>query len=152
MPPKDTVLAAVKLVPVIVTVVPPPVGPEPGLTAVILGGAAKVNRSADEALDVPPAEVTVMSTAPAASAGLATVIWVAEAKLKFVALTPPKETVLVGVKLLPVIVTCVPPPVGPEAGLIAVTLGGVTYVNWSAGDVVDVPVPVVTAISRTPAA
>ena len=129
VPPKETALAPVKLLPVIVTVVPPPVGPEPGLTAVTLGKATNVNRSADEVLDVPPAVVTLISIVPAASAGLAAVIRVAEFTVKLDALVPPKETAVAPVKLLPVIVTVVPPPVGPDPGLTAVTLGGVTKVN-----------------------
>ena len=40
MPPKLTALAPVKSVPVMVTTVPPAVGPEAGLTPVTVGGAA----------------------------------------------------------------------------------------------------------------
>lgn len=38
-PPKDSVVPAVKFLPVIVTVVPPPAGPLDGLTFVIVRGA-----------------------------------------------------------------------------------------------------------------
>jgi len=72
--PNVTPVAPVKLLPVIVTTVPPPVGPEPGLTPVTLGGVTKVNWSAEDVPDVPPAVVTVMSIVPADSAGLVAVI------------------------------------------------------------------------------
>jgi hypothetical protein len=56
-------------------------------------------------------------------------ICVAESTTKAVAPVPPKETALAPVKLLPVMMTVVPPPVGPEPGLIADMLGGLTKVN-----------------------
>ena len=43
--------------------------------------------------------------------------------MKVVAGWPPKLTVLAPVRLVPVIVTMVPPPGGPATGLTAVTLG-----------------------------
>jgi hypothetical protein len=93
-----------------------------------------------------------MSIVPAPSIGLLAVIWVGETKTTLEALTPPKETVLLAVKFVPVIVTVVPPPVGPEPGLTPVTLGGVTKVKWSAAEVLDVPPTVVTVMSIVPAA
>jgi hypothetical protein len=56
-----------------VTVVPPEVGPKPGLTAVTVGTAANVKLSAALVGDVPPTLLTVTSTAPALSAGVFTV-------------------------------------------------------------------------------
>src|SRR5437016_5135117 len=172
-PPKSTVAPLMKLVPVIVTDVPPPVGPLFGLSDVTAGCTALyVNSSASDVDDVPAEFVTVTSTMPGVSvAGDGTVIWVVEftvtpaaamapkltvepatkpvpviadvppevttctstvpgvnvagevavidvAELTStpVAATPPKSTVAPVMKLVPVIVTTVPPPVGPELG------------------------------------
>jgi hypothetical protein len=46
-----------------------------------------------------------------------------------VAAVPPNETVAPEAKFVPVIVTDVPPPVGPLLGLTPVTVGGAMYVN-----------------------
>ena len=46
-----------------------------------------------------------------------------ETTVKLVAGWPPKLTALVPVRLVPVIVTVVPPPGGPATGLTEVTLG-----------------------------
>jgi len=68
--PNATVLApATNPVPVIVTVVPPAVGPALGPTDVTLGSASNANLSAAPVADVPPGDVTVISTVPADSAG-----------------------------------------------------------------------------------
>ena len=45
---------------------------------------------------------------------------------KLAAAVPPKVTAVAPVKLLPVIVTLVPPDAGPEAGATAVTVGPAT--------------------------
>ena len=74
--------------------------------------------------DVPPTLVTVTSTLPAACAGAVAVIDVAELTVTLVAATPPKLTVSPAVNPVPVIVTDVPPAVGPLVGLTAVTVGG----------------------------
>ena len=69
-----------KLVPVMVTDVPPSVLPEVGLTPVTVGedGATKVKWSALEVAEVPADVVTVVSTVPADSAGVVAVIEVGE--------------------------------------------------------------------------
>ena len=67
--------------------------------------------------------VTTTFTAPAACAGAVAVIEVALLTIKLAAL-PPNVTELVPVKLVPVIVTPVPPAVGPEFGLTLLTVGG----------------------------
>ena len=55
---------------------------------------------------------------------------------------PPKLTAVAPLKLVPVMVTTVPPVVGPLLGLTPVTLGGVTKVNWSLGGLSpEVPPP-----------
>ena len=114
-----------KLVPVIVTDVPPPVGPELGLSEVTAGGTAWYVKSSAAVLgDVPPVVLTRTSTVPGVSvAGEVTVIWVAEFTATAVPDVNPKTTVAPLMKFVPVIVTTVPPPVGPKVGLIEVTAG-----------------------------
>ncbi len=52
----------------------------------------------------------------------------------------PKSTVVVGVKLVPMIVTTVPPDVGPLPGVIDVIVGAFTFqVKLPAVTVLDVP-------------
>jgi hypothetical protein len=75
--------------------------------------------------DVPPVLVTVMSTVPADPAGATAVICVAEFTVTLVAVVDPNLTVLPDENPLPVIVTVVPPAVGPAAGLTAATVGAV---------------------------
>jgi hypothetical protein len=85
-----------------------------------------VNLSDEEVADVPPAVVTVTSTAPADPAGAVAVMEVAELTVKPVAATVPNLTAVAPVKPVPVTVTDVPPAAGPELGLIAVTVGAAT--------------------------
>ena len=78
---------------------------------------------------VPNGVVTVMSTVPE-PAGEEAVIWVSELAEKLVALALPNLTAVAPVKLLPVIVTMVPPKVGPPNEWILVMVGGrVLYAN-----------------------
>jgi hypothetical protein len=72
--PNLTAVAPVKDVPVMVTL--DPARPAAGDTEVTTGAARYVNRSAVVAVDVPAEVVTLISTVPAARAGLVTVIWV----------------------------------------------------------------------------
>ena len=81
-----------------------------------------MNRSAELVADVPTELVTVTSTAPT-PAGLTAVIVVGEATVTEVARAVPKCTVEPLTKSKPVIVTNVPPTVGPAAGLMEVTTG-----------------------------
>jgi hypothetical protein len=60
--------------------------------------------------------VTVTLTAPGEDAGVMAVIWVELFTVTEVARVPPKDTVAPTSKLFPVMVTEVPPPVGPLAG------------------------------------
>ena len=76
--PNVTAVAPVKLVPVIVTVVPPPGTPTNGEIPVTVGAATYMNLSAELVALVPPGVVTVISIVPALSAGETAVIWVAE--------------------------------------------------------------------------
>ena len=73
--------------------------------------------------DVPPAVVTVMSTAPSACGGAMAVIEVTEFTVNDDAAVPPNETAVAPVKFVPVIVTLVPPAVEPADGLTPLTFG-----------------------------
>ncbi len=73
--------------------------------------------------EVPAGVVTVTSTVPV-PAGAVAVIGVALLTVKVVAATVPNLTPVAPVKLVPVMVTEVPPAVDPEVGLMPVTVGG----------------------------
>ena len=123
--PKATAVAPVKLVPVIVTDVPPPIGPEMGLTAVTVGAAAYVKWSDELVADVPLDATTVMSMVPAEPAGALAVIELVEFTVNADALFAPNFTSVTPVKFAPVMFTDVPPSVGPPFGLTDVTEGAV---------------------------
>jgi hypothetical protein len=74
---------------------------------------------------VPPNVVTVTFTVPAPAGDVAT-IELAPVTVNELAAVPPKFTPVAPVKLLPAIVTLVPPVVGPLAGEMKVTFGGAT--------------------------
>ena len=109
-------------VPVTVTNVPPDAGPEVGLRPVTVGAYA--NTSAGDVGDVPPAAVTVTSTAPV-PAGLSARIRVLLSTKSLDAGVVPKSTAVTPVNPVPVIVTNVPPAAGPKVGLKPVTVVGV---------------------------
>jgi len=71
---------------------------------------------------VPPSVVTLTLTVPV-PAGDVAVIWVAEMTMNDVAAVAPKVTAVAPVKFVPVIVTDVPPAVGPAVGETDVTVG-----------------------------
>jgi hypothetical protein len=114
----------VRLVPVIVTVVPPAVGPDANPVAdntdVIVGAATNVKPLV---IRPPPVVVEVTtSTAPAAIAGVTTVSEVelrTEIDVPGVPGVGPNNTDDVPVRPVPVIVTVVPPAVGPDANPVA---------------------------------
>ena len=87
-------------------------------------GAAEVyvNWSLPLVALVPDGVVTVTSTTPRACAGEVALMVVAFITLKLAA-AGPKFTNVAPVKLVPVTVTPVPPPVVPELGLTLVTVG-----------------------------
>ena len=78
--------------------------------------------SAAEVAEVPPAVVDLISATPS-PAGEVVVIEVAELTVKPGAAVTPKVTAVTPVKLVPVMVTVVPPAAGPEVGEIEVTVG-----------------------------
>ena len=78
---------------------------------------------------MPPVVVTETATLPAALAGVVNVSDVALFTVTLPAgmVVPPIVTdVLATTKLVPVIVTVVPPPVGPEVGASDTTVGAAT--------------------------
>lgn len=119
-PPIFTPEVVVKLVPVIVTVVPPAVGPLVGVSEVIVGAATNVKPPVLVAW--PPGVVNTTSVAPAVPDGVVTVTDVAPTVPSEPA-TPPIVTPVVPLKLVPVIVTVVPPAIGPLDGLSVVIVG-----------------------------
>ena len=82
-----------------------------------------MNWSADPVDEVPLLVVTVMSTVPLPG-GLVTVICVPESAV-IVPAAPPKLTLVAPARLVPVIVTAVPPAVVPLDGDTPVTAGSV---------------------------
>src|SRR6267378_1306854 len=92
VPPIVTVAPLTKLVPVIVTLVPPAVGPEVGAIPLTVGGATKVKQPTQLPLCV-SGLVTVTVAVPAAWAGVDAVIVVAFTTTTDVAAVPPIETV-----------------------------------------------------------
>ena len=71
-----------------------------------------------------PFTVTVTVTAPALPAGVVAVIVVLFTTATLVAATLPNVTVAPAAKFVPVIVTAVPPAVGPLFGDTLLTVGG----------------------------
>jgi hypothetical protein len=108
------VAVGVVVVGVTVLVVPPPDCDEPP--------DAYLNSSAVDVLLVPSGVVTVTSTAPEPGGAVA-VISVLPTKVKLPAAAVPKSTAVTPLKFSPVIVTCVPPDVGPLSGVTALTSG-----------------------------
>ena len=62
------------------------------------------------------------STVPAVPGGATALICVGPRTEKLAAGVPPKETALALLRFVPVIVTVLPPAVGPELGLSALTV------------------------------
>jgi hypothetical protein len=91
------------------------------------------------ALAPPPVVVTTTSTTPTAWAGEMAVTDVLEFTVTPVAAVPPKVTPLAPVRLLPVIVTLVPPAIGPEVGATPDTVGAGAVAAISAPIPDDVP-------------
>src|SRR5262249_10170906 len=95
----------------------------------MIGAATNLNLSAVLVDDVPEGVVTVTSTVcPAVPAGSVAVILVADTTVKLVAGVPPNDTPVAPLKLLPVIVTVVPPVAGPLAGDTLLTVGADEFV------------------------
>src|SRR4051812_23105683 len=116
-PLKLTVLAAVKLVPLMVT--PPPAGPLTGVKLVIVGGLTTIVKGL-ELVAMPPGVVTRIVPVVAAAGAVA---WIDVAELTVnTALMPLKATAVAPMKFVPLIVTLV--PADPFAGVKPVIVGG----------------------------
>ena len=68
--------------------------------------------------------VTVTLAAPAEPAGVVAVIWLGLTTVTAVAAALPKLIVAPARKFVPLMVTAVPPPVGPLVGEMLVSVGG----------------------------
>ena len=144
-----TDVAPVKLVPVTVTVVPPVVGPLVGVKLVMAGGATNVKNA--EEVAVPLGVVTWILSFPAACALVFAMILVVPVTRKVVADVVPNFTAVVPAKPVPVIVTVVPPDVGPEVGVNPVMARAVVPTKVKLAVEVAVPPGVVTEILTVPA-
>ncbi|OEZ89316.1 hypothetical protein JAB6_01300 [Janthinobacterium sp. HH104] len=148
--PNVTAVAPLRFAPVMVTLAPPAVGPKVGEIPLTTGAPTYVNWSAALVALVPPTVVMRTSTVPV-PAGAVAVICEALLTVKPVAAVAPKVTPVVLAKPVPVMMTVVPPVVGPAVGEMLLTTGAATYVNWSAALVALVPPVVVTRTSTVPA-
>ena len=149
--PNVTAVAPVKLVPVMVTVVPPVVGPLVGVKLVMVGWVAKNVKLPDD-VAVPPGVVTEILTVPAACALVLAMIFVVPVTRKVVAAVVPNLTDVAPMKLVPVMVTVVPPSVEPLVGVKEVMVGAGGTTNLKLAVEVAVPPGVVTEILTVPAA
>lgn len=123
VPPTETLVGAVKFAPVIVIVVPPVASPVAGDTLVIDGLGAIYVKAPALVADCASGLVTTTSVSPAACAGAVAVMEVGLATVTFVANVPPTRTVAPATKFVPLIVSTVPPAVGPLTGETALTVG-----------------------------
>jgi hypothetical protein len=124
VPPKVTLAPAAKFVPVIVTPVPPVVSPLFGETLLTIGDVVYVNPLTRLAFWL--FTVTVTVTVPAAPGGVLAVIVELFSTFTLVAGTPPNVTLAPETNFAPVIVTAVPPAVGPRLGETLPMLRGAT--------------------------
>ena len=125
MAPTVTLVVPVKLVPVIVIAVPPLKIPEFGTTLEIVG-ELETYVNAPTLVALPPGVVTTTFFTPAVAAPVSAVTEVALTTATLVAATPPTVTLLVPVKLVPVIVMAVPPSGSPVDGLTTSMVGSPT--------------------------
>jgi hypothetical protein len=105
------------------TEIPPVMGPDPGDTSVTVGMAKYVNRSLELVFEVPPGLVTVTSTVDAPSADVSAVMEDALSTVNDEAGIAPNVTLLTAAKLVPLMVTDVPPATGPAPGATLETVG-----------------------------
>ncbi len=81
-----------------------------------------MNSSAADVAEVPPGVTTVTLTVPVPE-GEVTLTWVAETTLKLVVAVDPNLIEVVPLRLVPLMVTAVPPAGVPAVGLMEVTVG-----------------------------
>jgi hypothetical protein len=120
--PKVTLVVPVRWVPVRVTLVPPVVDPEVGVTDVSVGTGV-TNVKAVFFCPLPCVVRTDTVTVPAACAGVVAVTWVADVTCTPWAVVAPNMTLVVPVRWVPVRVTFALPVVDPDVGATAVTVG-----------------------------
>jgi hypothetical protein len=116
-PPMVTVAPEMKFVPVSVIVVPPPVEPDLGFTAVRVGGGT-VYVYPFESVAVPFVVATTTSVDPMAWGAVVPVMVVGLTTMNAFGVAPPIETVVAELKFEPVSVNGVPPAEVPDVGLI----------------------------------
>jgi hypothetical protein len=116
--PNLTAVASMKPEPEIVTVVPPVVVPVPGVNEAMVGAGAVYLKSLDD-VRVPPLVTTVIVTVPGTWAGA--LAWIAVVPVKWNVpartVTVPNRTAVTPPRYVPLMVTGVPPVVGPPAGV-----------------------------------
>jgi len=115
--PKVTLEVALKPDPTMVTGVPPTSGPVSGLIH-STDGTTYAKRSNAVTADVPAGVVTVASVHPGVPAGVNAVIVVAERTMTPLAGVPPNDTVVPATNPVPLMITDVPPLVGPPLGSV----------------------------------
>jgi hypothetical protein len=148
--PNLTVVAPERFVPVMVTVVPPRAVPDVGLRPETVGGGGAKEKKSEL---VPPGVRTVTWTVPAPGGEMA-VREVSERTVNDVAGAVPKSTTVAPFNPVPLTVTLVPPVLGPEDGVTALTVGfkkGATKVYLSAAFLALVSPEAVTVTSVFPA-
>ena len=100
----------------------------------------------------PPAVLTLRLTGPAVPAGETAVICVGDTTVNEAASTAPNLTAVAPVRLVPLMVTVVPPATGPRAGATEATVGdgiGGAVVVVVGGTVVVVVGAMVVVVGRT---
>ena len=149
LPPIETELAPTRFRPVMLTPVPPAIGPVAGVTCVTVGNAAYVKTFVPVA--VPFGVTTITLTAPGVGLyGVLAMIDVEFSTENAVVALPPIETELAPTRFRPVMLTPVTPAIGPVAGVTCVTVGNAAYVKTLVP--VAVPFGVTTRTSTAPAA
>jgi hypothetical protein len=123
--PKKTSTVLIKPAPVIVTLVPPVVGPEVGVIELITGDGWKLKLSE---LFVPPGVVILIGTVPVTCVGVTVSTSVSLTTVKLAAGVVPNFTLVVPARPVPVIATVLPPAVVPAVGNTAVGAGAALYV------------------------
>ena len=120
--PKLTPVVAPRWLPIIVTDVPPVVIPLAGEILVMMGVGTYVNRLTGSVKLVPFVVVTVTLTAPLPTGDMALIL-LALTTTNDVAAVDPKLTALTLLKLVPLMITDVPPPSDPLIGAMVDTEG-----------------------------
>ena len=123
--PKNTSRVLIKPAPVMVTIVPPAVGPDVGAMELMTGAGWKLKLSE---LFVPPGDVILIGTAPTTWAGVTASTSVSLTTVKLAAGVVPNFTLVVPVRPVPVMVTVSPPAVTPAVPKTAVGAGAGLYV------------------------